>query len=96
MKRRDEAEGEEHRGGVLRLGRAPDGGEPAQDFGGGGERDGHGGDGEGGAGEGVEAGDEHVMSPEEDAEEADEESGGDHRAVGEDFAVAEVGQEHRR
>ncbi len=84
---RDEAEGEEHGCGVLRL-RAPDGGEPAEDFGGGGEGDGHRGDGEGRAGEGVEAGDEHVMSPEKDAEEADEEGGGDHGAVGEDFAVA--------
>ena len=93
MKRRDEAEGEEHRGGVARA-CAPDGGEPAKHFGGGGERDGHGGDGEGGAGEGVEAGDEHVVSPEQDAEEADEQGGGDHGAVGEDFAVAEVREEH--
>ncbi len=34
------------------------------------------------------------MSPEKDAEEADEEGGDDHRAVGEDFSVAEVGQQH--
>jgi hypothetical protein len=49
---------------------------------------------EGGAGEGVEAGYEHVVSPDEDAEEADEECGGDHEAVGEDAAVAEVGEDH--
>src|SRR6266851_4571337 len=91
---RDEAEGEEHGGGVVRL-RAPGGGEPAQDLGGGGQRDGHGGDGEGGAGEGVEAGDEHVVSPEEDAQEADEQGGGDHRAIGEDPSMAEVRNEHR-
>ena len=36
-----------------------------------------------------------MVSPEEDAEEADEERGGDHGAVGEDAAVAEVGQQHR-
>ena len=64
-------------------------------FGRGGQRDGHGGDGEGRGGEGVEAGDEHVVSPEQDAEEADEQRGDDHRAVGEDAAVAEVGQQHR-
>src|SRR5579871_3464439 len=35
------------------------------------------------------------MSPEQDAEEADHEGGGDHGAVGEDSAVAKVGEEHR-
>src|ERR1700733_6268270 len=35
------------------------------------------------------------MSPEEDFEEADQEGGCDHGAVGEDFSVAEVGEEHR-
>jgi len=35
------------------------------------------------------------MSPEEDSEESDQEGGCDHGAVGEDFSVAEVGQEHR-
>ena len=35
-----------------------------------------------------------MVSPEQDAEEADEEGGGDHGAVGEDFSVAEVGEEH--
>ena len=34
------------------------------------------------------------MSPDEDAEEADEEGGGDHEAVGEDAAVGEVGDDH--
>ena len=34
------------------------------------------------------------MSPEQDAEEAYEQGGDDHNAVGEDFAVTEVGQQH--
>ncbi len=68
---RDEAEGEEHGRGEARA-RAPDGGQPAEDFGGGGDGDGQRSRAEGGAGEGVEAGDEHVVSPDEDAEQADE------------------------
>ena len=36
------------------------------------------------------------MSPDEDAEEADEERGRDHEAVGEDAAAGEVGEHHRR
>ena len=36
-----------------------------------------------------------MVSPDQDAEEADEQGGGDHGAVGEDSAAAEVGEEHR-
>ena len=35
-----------------------------------------------------------MVSPDEDAEEADEQGGGDHDAVAEDFAAAEVAEEH--
>ena len=91
---RDEAKREEHRGGVLRTA-APGGCNPTEDLGRGGQGDGHGRDREGRAGEGVETGDEHVVSPEEYAEQTDEQSGSDHRAISKDAAVAEVCQEHR-
>jgi len=92
--KRDKAEGEEHRRGKARLA-APHCRQPAEHLGGGGNGNGDGGDGESRSGKGVEAGDEHVVSPNEDAEEADEERGGDHGAVGEDAATGEVAEQHR-
>ena len=89
----DEAEGEEHRGLVLGTA-APDGGEPAENFGSGGDGNGHGADREGGPGEGVKTGYEHVVSPDEDAKEADEQSSEDHDAVAEDLSAAEVAKNH--
>ena len=90
---RDEAEGEEHRRGVLRA-RAPDGGDPAEDFGGGGERDGECGDGEGSRRKGIQPGDEHVMPPEQDPEHTDGEGGRNHHPPGDDGTPAEVGEHH--
>jgi hypothetical protein len=91
---RDEAEREEHCGGVL-WAAAPSSGDPTEDFSGRRKGDGHGRDRKSRASEGIQACDEHVMAPEEDAEESDEQGGGDHGAVGEDTAMAEVCQQHR-
>src|SRR6185369_577278 len=91
---RDEAERKEHRRGVAWT-RAPGCGNPTENLGGGGQGDRDGGDGECCAGEGVEASDEQVMAPEQDAEEADGERGGDHQAVAKDAAMAEIGEDHR-
>ena len=46
--------------------------EPAEDFGGTGDGDGHGGEREGCSGVGIHAADEHVVTPDDEAEDADE------------------------
>ena len=86
---REEAEGKEQ-GSRAAKAAAPESTDPTKDLGGGRDGDGHGGEPEGGAGVGIHAADEHVMTPDDEAEQADEHSGGGHHAVADDGAAAEI------